>query len=102
MRDFSKHQYGTGLPSVPSDTSEAAAKSMELNAETLRRKIFDFILASQDGATCDEVVAALGIIHQTASPRVCELVIGKFIVDSGRRRKTRQGRGACVYEAVKA
>lgn len=35
--------------------------------------------------------------HQTASARVRELVLAGLIEDTGKRRKTRSGRGARVY-----
>jgi len=81
-----------------SDTSEAAAASVDETTPYLRRRVFDYISArGAEGATCDEVEGALDMRHQTASPRVNELAGRGAIVDSGRRRKTRSGRSAAVY-----
>jgi hypothetical protein len=52
------------------------------------------------GLTCDEVEQRLSMTHQTASARVHELAKLEAIVDSGRKRKTRSGRGAVVWIAA--
>jgi len=81
-----------------SDTSEAAAVSVDESTPYLRGRVLDYISArGVEGATCDEVEGALDMRHQTASPRVNELAGRGAIVDSGRRRKTRSGRNAVVY-----
>lgn len=87
-----------------SDTSQAAAASVD--AASLRAEVFSVIDSSGAyGATCDEVEAALGMRHQTASARVYELAGkgGKLkkceprIADTGRRRLTRARRKAVVW-----
>lgn len=93
---FDGFYYKTGLPSVPGDTSEDAAASMESYVHGLRKKVFDFI-EEQGDATCDEAEVCLSLRHQTASARIRELVLGGFIEDTGGRRKTRSGRRARVY-----
>ena len=81
-----------------SDTSEGAAASVEEATPFLRGMVLAYVASRGDeGATCDEVESALDMRHQTASPRVNELAGRGFIVDSGRRRKTRSGRNAAVY-----
>lgn len=96
--------YDGDLFSAPyvkgSETSKAAAKSIKESASSIRAKIFVMIESSPDGMTCDEVEAKTGLLHQTASARVRELVLQKRISDSGVKRKTRSGRGAVVYEAM--
>ena len=83
---------------VGSDTSFHAAESMRQGAETLRAKVFALIFAAgKKGMTCDELEAATGLRHQTASARVNELHRDKHIKDSGERRRTRSGRYACVW-----
>lgn len=49
------------------------------------------------GATCDEVEAALGLPHQTASARVYDLAGGGQITADGQTRKTRSNRKARVW-----
>lgn len=91
--------WRTSPPSVPVDTSEAAAESVAECAETMRQRVLDAILA-MDGATCDEVEERLNMKHQTCSARVCELRRMGMIRDSGKVRKTRSGRNAVVWEVV--
>lgn len=84
---------------VGSDTSEAAAASMETSAETLRAEVYVRIAKVAAGLTCDEVEVAMGLRHQTASARIRELVLKGSIIDSGRRRRTRSGREATIWIA---
>jgi predicted transcriptional regulator len=81
-------------------TSRDAAKSIEDVAGKLRRAVFKVIWESK-GMTCDEVEVALGMRHQTASARVCELHQKGHIIDSGKRRPTRSGRDAIVWAPVR-
>lgn len=85
-----------------SDTSKAAADSIEPHAPTLRDRILDAIRVAADGLTCDEVEVLLDLRHQTASARLRELVRLGAVVDSGRRRPTRTGRNATVLVHVSA
>lgn len=85
-----------------SDTSRAAAASVEPDARTLRGIILAFIRGRGDfGATCDEIEVELGLRHQTASARVFELREAKYIGDFASRRKTRSGRAAVAWKAVR-
>ena len=83
-----------------SATSKAAAQDVRSTAGQMRTQIAGYIRAAVDGATCDEVEAALDLRHQTASARVRELVLSKEIRDTGRTRKTRSGSPARVYERM--
>ena len=66
--------------------------------EATRQRILDFILLQgPNGATCDEVEAALGLPHQTASARICELHRKLKIKDCLRKRRTRAGGKAGVW-----
>jgi len=68
------------------------------NLPLLRQTVFELIeQRGAHGATCDEIEAELDLSHQCASPRCTELHQKGLIVDSGRRRVTRNGRRACVY-----
>lgn len=92
-------EWRTSPPSVPVDTSEAAALSVQDRAEIMRWRVLRTIRC-MSGATCDEVEERLGMRHQTCSARVCELRRMGMIRDSGRIRKTRSGRNAVVWEVV--
>lgn len=92
-------------PTVPyvkgSDTSEAAAASMQPIAPTLRHKVYDYILGQgEQGATDDEVVGALGMAHRTATARRRELERMGAVYRTENRRQTTSGRTAGVYMAV--
>lgn len=64
---------------------------------TMRADVLAHIVSKgRAGATCDEVEAALGMTHQTASARVHELMRAGVIEPVG-KRKTRSGRGATVW-----
>jgi hypothetical protein len=83
-----------------SDTSRAAAASVEACTGSLRAVVLGYIADNGSwGATCDEVEARSGLSHQTASARVNELRKLGAIVDSGRRRNTRSQRKATVWLA---
>ncbi len=81
-----------------SETSMAAAESVENVAGTLRAKIAAFI-ERRGGATCDEVEAAMDLRHQTASARITELRLLGEIEKTDAKRATRSGRGAVVYRS---
>lgn len=88
------------VPSVKgSDTSEAAAESMEKCAATLRSRAL--IIIANYPSTCDEIEVEMAGKHQTISPRIWELKNMGLIADSGVRRRTRSGRNAAVYKATK-
>lgn len=88
---------GTPPHQAHSETSKEAAIAALPNAATDRARILDFIRArGVHGATSDECQAEFGLAHQTGSARVAELLQGGFIIESGRRRKTRRNRDADV------
>jgi len=67
-----------------------------------RQKIVGFLKTEPNGATCDEVEAALCIPHQTCSARFSELkrdgvITAIFEGDNRVSRITRNGRKAGVY-----
>lgn len=80
------------------DTSADALSSVAESVDKLRSIVLVAIRErGAVGATCDEVEAALGMRHQTASARVNELMMEEKIADSGVRRRTRSGRKAIVW-----
>ena len=81
-----------------SDTSRDAAWSVEGRLGADAQRVYEAIEKSSDGMTCDEVEESLEMRHQTASARIKGLRDVGRIIDSGRRRPTRSGRNAAVYE----
>ena len=94
-------------PDVPghardSDTSRAAAKSVEPTVNKIRALVLDCIRLNwtmHGGATCEEVELATGLSHQTCSARIRELVLKGLVRDSGERRMNKSGRTATVWRA---
>lgn len=88
------------LPFQRRDTSEAAADAAEPTAGTLRARVLEVIRGrGAHGATDDEIEAATGLRHQTASARRRELVLSGLAFDSGERRATSSGRKAIAWRA---
>lgn len=83
-----------------SDTSKAAAKSVKLVAGSRRERVFECIAASPMGRTNEEISDLLGWPIQSVCGRVRELAVDKHIKDSGRRRPTKSGRKATVWETA--
>lgn len=105
--DQRDYPYYNGLPphQAHSDTSKAAAIDvmMDGSADSDRKMIFDFIVsrglvnaAGEGGATRDECQVKFGLLHQTNTGRIAELVQAGRIIDSGFRRKTRRHKDAEV------
>jgi len=96
------NSYNGTAPFVAgSDTSQEAAESIEATAPSMRFRVFMYIKATgSTGTTDDEIEQALNMRHQTASARRRELVLSGHVRDTSRRRKTRSGRNATVWEFV--
>lgn len=104
--DLFESPYRGGLPPheprADTSTSREAAISIHPGAGTMRRRVLDFIRqVGPVGVTDDELEYHLGLRHQTASARRRELELGGFICKTGRTRKTRSGRSANVYVALR-
>jgi len=85
-------------PSVPIDTSEAAAASVSPEpAATWRERCYRIVCAG--GATCEEVELATGLRHQSCAARLWELEGLGHIVKSDVQRRNTSGRFARVYVA---
>jgi len=79
------------------NTSKEARKSV--NPARLRAQILRLITRRRvRGATCDEIEVALGLTHQSASPRMTELK-QRGLIESIAIRNTRSGRPAYVWAA---
>ena len=81
---------------VGSDTSRAAAESIESLTGEMHRQVYDQI--NDHPSTDDELEVALKLRHQTVTARRRELVLRGLVRDSGKRRVTRSGRKATVWE----
>jgi hypothetical protein len=83
------------------DTSLAALESVQPAVPSIRQRIYDYIASrGAEGATTDEVEAALNIPGNTVRPRMRELEFGNLktqIMFSWTTRATRRGRQAHVY-----
>lgn len=66
-------------------------------AVQIRREVFDWLRAHPEGATADEIAAAMNRSILTIRPRVSELNRMKKIIDSTGRRKNASGRNAIVW-----
>ena len=92
-------------PANYTDTSQAAADSVAPKAPNQRRRIYEFIDAKgDDGATNEEIAAALDMPQSGTSARVNELQghhktksLPVLVRDSGRTRLTRYGKAAIVW-----
>lgn len=81
-----------------SDTSRLAAADIRRSAGQLRVRVLGYVATfDEHGATCSEVEQALGMLHQSASARIRELVQGGYLTDSTKRRDTAHGRKAVVW-----
>jgi hypothetical protein len=95
----------TDQPALPfqrhSPTSQAAAESMG-NPATLRRKVYELLAGAHMGwgRTDEEIQDALGMPANTERPRRRELERAGLVRDSGRKRPTRSGRSAVVWEVI--
>ncbi len=94
--------FGRPAPYVSgSDTSREAAESVRVDARTYRGMVLAYLRGrGREGSTTDEAEVALGLRHQTCSPRFRELADAAFIIETARKRKTRSGRNAKVYVAI--
>jgi len=82
-------------------TSNDAGDSMADAIPAVRRRVLRHV-ARTGGCTCDATEVALGLTHQTCSPRFTELHGRGLIADSGKVRRTRSGRNAIVWTITDA
>lgn len=97
-----QYQPYNGSPphAVGSETSLEASESVRPSAAYMRNVVLRMIkLNGETGATCDEVEAVTGFIHQTCSARFRELELKGLIKKTDGKRQTRRGRNAVVYVA---
>lgn len=80
------------------DTSFAAFISID--HETLGARVLAHLEISTDGYTCDELEQVLRGKHQTISASLSKAKKAGLIKDTGKRRKTRSGRNAIVWDLI--
>ena len=68
---------------------------------SLRHRIYLYLLERPFGATDEQMQRDLGLGSQTQTPRRGELVKLGFVEDSGQTGRTRRGRQARLWQAVR-
>lgn len=81
------------------ETSRSAALRAYPRTGSHRHRIWS-LMTSQDGMTADEVNEQTGISPNTINPTIRGLVLDGWLKDSGRRRPTRAGNDAIVWEPI--
>jgi hypothetical protein len=81
-------------------TSRSAAKNMLPHTGTMRRKIYDYIVAT-GGVTDFQLEDYLKGSHQTVSAGRRSLVVDGYVIDSGRTIKNRIGNDCIVWVEAK-
>lgn len=80
------------------DTSRSAFDGVKDKIGKRHATILSYVDGCQSyGATLDEICVGTGMLVQTASARIRELVQGLELIDTGKRRNTRSGKKARVY-----
>jgi predicted HTH transcriptional regulator len=101
--DLFGHRPKPKYPDVPgwrgTDTSRAAAKSMEESAPNLEERCLR-VLREKGPMTPDEIANELGIDKLSIRPRISTLKRKGLVKDTGERRENKSGRDAYVVEAV--
>lgn len=90
------------LPYQPhSETSKAAAETMRPDAATDRMEVLNLLLRALVGMTDEEIQLSLKLNPSTERPRRIELVRAGKVRDSGKKRATKSGRLATIWEALR-
>jgi hypothetical protein len=93
--------HAAARPDDP-DTSHHAKIDARLTAGAIRTKIYELVLASEDGMTVDEIRQVMPpMAASTLSARASDLIRDGWLEDSGRRRATRTGSTARILTARK-
>ena len=94
-------QLWTDAPHNGTDTSRDAAHAIRKHLPAIESRVLVHLSGMANGATNDELEVVLGLIGSTVRPRIVELRDRGLVRDSGKRRPTRTGRNAIVWEVVK-
>jgi hypothetical protein len=81
------------------NSREAARRALGRSG-TQRVKIYELVRAHPEGLTADDVQRLTSFPVNSVNPRVNELVNDGYLVDTGRRRETRYGVLATVWEVA--
>ena len=88
-------------PWSDSQTSLAAARSIEPHVARLERQVMTALSEAGDKGLCDhELEKVTGLQHTTASARRRELVLKGLVVETGERRTTPSGRSAKAWRVA--
>lgn len=88
-------------PHNGTETSRSAAQEIRRALPALESRVLAHLAGMVQGATNEELENALGMGGSTLRPRVVELRNRGLVRDSGKRRNTRSGRAAVVWEFVR-
>ena len=99
--DYPDYLYNGKPPfEAGSDTSRQAAEAIRIPSGKMRQRIAALFV---DGPkTIEEIEHLTGYRHQSAGPRVRELVQAGVLEDTGTTRPTASGRGATVWRIRQA
>jgi len=95
--EYKNYRWVTTAPHNGVSTSVKAAKSIQPKLQYLEMLVMIYF-HTVEGATCDECEVKLNLPHQTVSARINGLVKKGMLFDSGKKRLTRNGRKAIVWE----
>lgn len=85
------------------ETSRDAAEKIKQHTPQQRERVYRFVVEQgNNGATRDEIAAALQLSAQSATPRVLELINAGHLFETDQRRQTRGGCSAVVLVAPNA
>lgn len=96
-RPFPSASENAAVRSDARDTSRLAALRVKPRLDSLRWRVLQAIEGADQGKTDEELATELEMRLNTLRPRRWELVIGGWIQDSGRERKTSSGSFATVW-----
>ncbi len=82
------------------ETSRVAAVRAFPRSGTQRRRIYDLVKSTPSGLTADDVQRLTQLPTNSVNPRVHELALDGWLVDSGERRMTRYNSPAIVWVAA--
>jgi hypothetical protein len=88
-------QYTKAL-AIYRETSRLAWESVAGELAEVDRRIFG-IIASQNGATCDEIEVVTGFKYQTAAAQIRHMTEAGLLRAGEQKRPTRSGRKAIVW-----
>lgn len=88
------------VPHNGTDTSRAAAKSIEPHLGNLQARVLNYLKQCGAGATDEQMQIALDMNASTQRPRRIELARKGLIRKSEEKRKTTSGRLAQVWRAI--